>query len=75
MALLDLVVKTNPHERMRPIIKFHDPGASKKEAPVIDLSRERSLRIRKVLDPKSVPKNIMNILSPSRLVGYAITVV
>jgi len=72
---IGLVVKTNPLERMRPIIKFHDPGASKKETPVIDLSRERSLRIRKVLDPKSVPKNIMNILSSGQTVGYAITVV
>ena len=65
-----LVVKTNPQERMRPIVMLYDPSSTHAEATVIDLTRERSLTIRKSLDPKSVPPTIVEMLNPSQVVGY-----
>jgi HD-GYP domain-containing protein (c-di-GMP phosphodiesterase class II) len=67
---IGLVVKTNPQERMRPIVMLYDSGAWDHGTAMIDLSRERSLTIRSTLDPKSVPRDVAEALSSGQTVCY-----
>jgi HD-GYP domain-containing protein (c-di-GMP phosphodiesterase class II) len=67
---IGVVVKINAHERMRPIVMLYDPSTSRKETFVIDLSLDRSLTIRKLLDPKSVPREVVEVLSPGQAVCH-----
>ena len=60
---IGLVVKTNAHERMRPIVMLYDSNASLNETGMIDLSEDRSLTIRKLLNPKSVPRKVVEALN------------
>jgi HD-GYP domain-containing protein (c-di-GMP phosphodiesterase class II) len=68
---IGLVVKINPQERMRPIVMLYDSGAWHHGTAVIDLSRERSLTIRRTLDPKSMPREVAEALSSGQTVCYA----
>jgi HD-GYP domain-containing protein (c-di-GMP phosphodiesterase class II) len=68
---IGLVVKINAHERMRPIVMLYDSSAShKEETNMIDLSLDRSLTIRKLLDLKSVPRKVVEVLSPGHAVCH-----
>ncbi|MEO7859492.1 MAG: hypothetical protein ABIU05_03450 [Nitrospirales bacterium] len=69
---IGLVVKVNAEERMRPVVKLYDSSTSHQDAAVVDLSRERSLSIRKNLDLKSTPQEAIDILSPGGIVGYTL---
>ena len=66
-------MKSNPKERLRPVIMLYERNASHGQAAIIDLGRERSLSITKSLDPKSVPARVKEILLPSQFNGYMMT--
>ena len=63
---IGLVVKINVHERMRPIVMLNDSSLSRKETSMIDLSLDRSLTIRKLRDPKSLPREVVEVLRPGQ---------
>lgn len=70
---LGFVVKANSRERMRPLVMLYEKGIARSEAAIVDLSRERTLSIRKNLDPKTIDPKIVEYLNPSRVSGYALT--
>ncbi|OQW33619.1 MAG: hypothetical protein A4E19_04345 [Nitrospira sp. SG-bin1] len=72
-ASIGLVVSTNTHDRLRPVVMHYDAGALHKVPAVVDLARERSFTIRKSLDPKTVPHDAVEALNPGKVVGYSLT--
>jgi HD-GYP domain-containing protein (c-di-GMP phosphodiesterase class II) len=68
-----LVMKSNSMERMRPLIMLYERGASHSQAAMVDLTRERSLSIKKSLDPKLVPAKVKEVLSLGKLNEYTMT--
>jgi HD-GYP domain-containing protein (c-di-GMP phosphodiesterase class II) len=67
---IGLVVSTNAHDRLRPVVMLYDAGGSDKVPPVVDLARERAVTIRTVLDPKAVPQAAVEALNQGKVVGY-----
>ena len=69
---IGLVVTVNAEERMRPLVKLYDPSTLSQDLAVVDLSRERSLSIRKILDLKSTPQEAIDMLGPGGIVGHTL---
>lgn len=70
---IGMVMKSNLDERMRPIVMLYERNATHKQAAIIDLSRERSLTIKRSLDSKLLSGRVKEALSPSHFNGYVIT--
>jgi HD-GYP domain-containing protein (c-di-GMP phosphodiesterase class II) len=70
---IGLVVSTNAHDRLRPVVMLYDSSALDSVPAVVDLARERAFTIRKVLDPKAVPRDAVEALNPGKVVGYSLT--
>ena len=68
-----LVLKSNMQERLRPVIMLYERQASHDQPAIVDLARERSLSIERVLDPKGLPDRVKDVLLPTKLKGYVIT--
>lgn len=69
-----VVMKTNEHERMRPLLVLHKEGASQDEdLTLLDLSKHKDLSIDKTLDPNTIDPHIRTFLTPSNLKGYFIS--
>lgn len=70
---IGLVVKTNSHERLRPVVMLYDPTSSHSDASVIDLARERSLTIVSCLEPQKIAPQVLKMLNPGLVNGYTLT--
>jgi HD-GYP domain-containing protein (c-di-GMP phosphodiesterase class II) len=70
---IGLVVSTNAHDRLRPVVMLCDSNAVDKAPAVVDLARERASTIRKVLDRKAMPPDVVEALNPGKVVGYCLT--
>jgi len=71
---MGVVMKTNEHARMRPLIVMYTEGASQEEdLTLLDLSRQQELTIEKTIDPKDLDPQILTLLTPSTLKGYFIS--
>ena len=71
---MGVVMKTNEHARMRPLLVMYTEGASQEEdLTLLDLSRHQELTIEKTIDPKDLDPHIRTLLTPSTLKGYFIS--
>ncbi len=70
---IGLVVSTNAHDRLRPVVLLYDSSAVDAVPAVVDLARERVSTIRKVLDRNAVPQDVVEALNPGKVVGYCLT--
>ena len=70
---IGLVVKSNEHDRMRPLIMIYESGVSRDETTILDLSMEKECAIRESLNPSRVDPHILSSLTPGAITGYLIT--
>ena len=70
---IGMVMKSNVDERMRPIVMLYERNATHRQAAIIDLTRERSLTIKRSLDSKLLSGRVREALSPSQFNGYVMT--
>ena len=70
---IGLVVKSNEHDRMRPLVMVYESGVSRDETTILDLSMEKECAIRESLNPSRVDPHILSSLAPGPITGYLIT--
>ena len=71
---MGMVLKTNEHARMRPLLVRYTEGASQEEdLTLLDLARHQELTIEKTLDPKDLAPHIRTRFTPSHVKGYVIS--
>ncbi len=70
-----VVVKTNEHERMRPLLLLYEEGVFSQDRNLIglDLTSHKELSIEKGLDPQKIDPQIRTVLTPNNLNGYFIS--
>jgi putative nucleotidyltransferase with HDIG domain len=65
-----MVISVNPKNALRPNLLIYDPGISRDEALIIDLSEDDILYITKSVRPAQLPAKIYDYLSPRTRVSY-----
>ena len=61
-------------ESLRPTVIIYMPEVDKKDAPILDLAEEPSLKIEEVIRPSGLPKDVLDWLNPRQRLAYFFTV-
>jgi HD-GYP domain-containing protein (c-di-GMP phosphodiesterase class II) len=66
-AVVESVSASRP---LRPKVQVHEPGAAQDEAPLLDLSQQRALGIRRALAAEQLPSAVREQLMPQRRAAW-----
>jgi HD-GYP domain-containing protein (c-di-GMP phosphodiesterase class II) len=66
-AVVESVCASRP---LRPKVQVHEPGVPQDEAPLIDLSQQRTLGIRRALPAEQLPSAVREQLMPQRRAAW-----
>lgn len=69
---IGMVININRKNRLRPLVLLHTEEMSIVEAVVIDLEQHEELSITQNLRPRDLPSEIVEYLSPKRMINYSI---
>ena len=68
--MIGMVVAINARCQLKPNVLIYDEKVPKKEAAILDLSKEQDLAIYSSIRPGKLPQDIYNYLSPRTQVSY-----
>lgn len=69
---IGMVININAKNRLRPLVLLYTAEMSTVEAVVIDLEQQEELSITQNLRPRDLPLEIVEYLSPTRMINYTI---
>ena len=69
---IGMVININTKNRLRPLVLLYTEEMSTVEAVVIDLEQHEELSITQNLRPRDLPGEVVEYLSPKRMVNYSI---
>lgn len=65
-----MVVSVNTTKPLRPVVLIYDPTVPKEDAILVDLETEPDVAISKTLQPRQLPPEVHDYLSPRKRVTY-----
>ncbi|MEC4673482.1 MAG: metal-dependent phosphohydrolase, partial [Nitrospirota bacterium] len=69
---IGMVININAKNRLRPLVLLYTAEMSTVEAVVIDLEQQEELSITQNLRPRDLPLEIVEYLSPKRMINYTL---
>jgi HD-GYP domain-containing protein (c-di-GMP phosphodiesterase class II) len=67
---IGVVINVDSENRTRPQVLMYSPNVPKDEAVIVDLAEVENLKIQRSLRPPQVKREILNFLSPQRMIGF-----